>query len=69
MKCTLYKNERDYLFRNLRETRKNIETLLFGNDETNINENSMIFNKAYIRQMISYVEICPARIAILALNG
>jgi hypothetical protein len=52
MKCTLYKNERDYLFRNLRETRKNIETVLFGNDETNINENSMIFNKAYIRQMI-----------------
>ena len=52
MKCTLYKNERDCLFRNLRETRKNIETLLFGNDETNINENSMIFNKAYIRQMI-----------------
>ena len=31
---------------------KNIEILLFGNDEVNINENSMIFNKvrAYIRQ-------------------
>ena len=52
MECTLCKNDRDCLFRNLRETHKNIETLLFGNDETNINENSMIFNKAYIRQMI-----------------
>jgi hypothetical protein len=30
----------------------NIETLLFGNDAININENSIIFNKvrAYIRQ-------------------
>jgi hypothetical protein len=39
-------------FRNWRETHKNIERLLFGNDEININENSMIFNKvrAYIRQ-------------------
>ena len=39
-------------FINLRETHKNIETLLFGNYETNINENFMIFNKvrAYIRQ-------------------
>jgi hypothetical protein len=52
MECQLYQNERDCLFRNLRETPKNIETLLFGNDEININENSMIFNKvrAYIRQ-------------------
>jgi hypothetical protein len=35
-----------------RETHKNIETLLFGNDEININKNSIIFNKvrAYIRQ-------------------
>ena len=34
------------------ETNKNIETLLFGNDEISINENSNIFNKvrAYIRQ-------------------
>ena len=39
-------------FRNLRETNKNIEILLFGNDEISINENSNIFNKvrAYIRQ-------------------
>jgi hypothetical protein len=39
-------------FINLREAHKNIETLLFGNYETNINENFMIFNKvrAYIRQ-------------------
>jgi hypothetical protein len=31
---------------------KNIETLLFGNDEISISENSNIFNKvrAYIRQ-------------------
>jgi hypothetical protein len=36
---------------------KNIETLLFGNDETNINENSMIFNKAYIRQMIWFYSV------------
>ena len=42
----------DCLLRNLRETHKNIETLLFGNDEINITEKSMIFNKvrAYIRQ-------------------
>jgi hypothetical protein len=40
--CPLYQNERDCLFRNLRETHKNIETLLFGNDEININENSII---------------------------
>ena len=53
MECPLNQNERDCLFRNLRETKKiYIETLLFGNDEININENSMIFNKvrAYIRQ-------------------
>ena len=45
-------NERYCLFRNLRETNSNIETLLFGNDEININENYNIFNKvsAYIRQ-------------------
>ena len=36
----------------LRETNKNIKTLLFGNDEIIIHENSNIFNKvrAYIRQ-------------------
>jgi len=52
MECPLFQNERDCLFRSLRETQKYIETLLFGNDEININENSMIFNKvrAYIRQ-------------------
>jgi hypothetical protein len=52
MECPLYQNERYCLFRNLRETNKNIETLLFGNDEISINENSNIFNKvrAYIRQ-------------------
>ena len=50
MECPLYQNERDCIF--IRETLKNIETLLFGSDEININENSMIFNKvrAYIRQ-------------------
>jgi hypothetical protein len=37
--CPLYQNERYCLFRNLRETNKNIETLLFGNDENSINEN------------------------------
>jgi hypothetical protein len=41
MKCPLYQNERYCLFRNLRETNKNIETLLFGNDEISINEYSM----------------------------
>ena len=53
MECPLYQNERYCLFRNLRETNKNIETLLFGNDENSINENSNIFNKvrAYIRQI------------------
>ena len=45
MECPLYQNERYCLFRNLRETNKNIETLLFGNDEISINENSNIFNK------------------------
>jgi hypothetical protein len=43
--CPNCQNERDCLFRNLRETPKNIETLLFGIDEIDINENSMIFNK------------------------
>jgi len=52
MECPLYQNERDCLFKNLWETHKNIETLLFGNDEINISENSMMFNKvrAYIRK-------------------
>jgi hypothetical protein len=52
MECPLYQNERYCVFRNLRETNKNIETLLFGNDEISIKENSNIFNKvrAYIRQ-------------------
>ena len=52
MECPLYQNERYCLFRNLRDTHTNIETLHFGNDEININENSIIFNKdrAYIRQ-------------------
>jgi hypothetical protein len=31
MECPLYQNERYCLFRNLRETNKNTETLLFGN--------------------------------------
>jgi hypothetical protein len=43
MECPLSQNERDCLFRNLRGTDKNIEILLFGNDEANINENYMIF--------------------------
>ena len=52
MECPLYQNERYCFFRNLRDTNKNIETLLFGSDEISINENSNIFNKvrAYIRQ-------------------
>ena len=52
MECPLYQIERDCLFRNLRKTHKNIETLLYGNDEIDINANSMIFNKvrAYISQ-------------------
>jgi hypothetical protein len=52
MECPLYQNERYFLFRNLRETNKNMEALLFGNDENSINENYNIFNKvrAYIRQ-------------------
>jgi hypothetical protein len=52
MECPLCQNEGYCLFRNLRETNKNIETLLFGNDEISISENSNIFNKvrAYIRQ-------------------
>jgi hypothetical protein len=33
MECPLYQKERYCFFRNLRETNKNIETLLFGNDE------------------------------------
>jgi hypothetical protein len=48
----LFQNERYCLFRNLIKTNKNIESLLFGNDEISINENSNIFNKvpAYIRK-------------------
>ena len=51
MECPLYQSERYCLFRSLRETNKYIETVLFGNDEININEDSTIFNKvrAYIR--------------------
>jgi hypothetical protein len=41
MESPLYQNERECLFRNLGETQQNIETLRFGNDEININENSM----------------------------
>jgi hypothetical protein len=37
-------NGRYCLFRNLRETNKNMETLLFGNDEISINENGVICN-------------------------
>ena len=44
MECPLYQIERDCLFRNLRKTHKNIETLLFGNDEIDINV------RAYISQ-------------------
>jgi hypothetical protein len=52
----IYRLARNVFFRNLRETNKNIETLLFGNDEISINKNSNIFNKvrAYIRQYIRY---------------
>jgi hypothetical protein len=61
MECSLYQNERDCLYRNLRETPKNIETLLFGNDEININANSMIFNKVrgYIRQTKRFSTTTP----------
>jgi hypothetical protein len=52
MECPLYQNERYCLFRNLRETNKNIETLLVGNDEISINENSNIFNP----HLISYFD-------------
>ena len=45
-------NDPKRLFRSLKETHTNIETLLFGNDEINRRKNSMIFNKvrAYIKQ-------------------
>jgi hypothetical protein len=43
MECPLYQTERYCLFRNLTETHKNIETLLFGNDEINMNKHSIIF--------------------------
>jgi hypothetical protein len=51
MECPLYQNERDCLFRSLKRNQKNIETLLFGNDEININENSMIFNKRQTKRV------------------
>ena len=54
MECPLYQNERYCLFRNLRETNKNIEKLLFGNNEISINENSNIFNK--VRAYISLLD-------------
>jgi hypothetical protein len=37
MECPLYQNERYFLFRNLRETNKNIEALLFGSETWEIN--------------------------------
>jgi hypothetical protein len=50
MECPLYQNERYCLFRNLlRETNKNIETLLFGNDEISISENS--------QNSMSYIDV------------
>ena len=51
MECPLYQNERYCLFRNLRETNKKIETLLF--------ENSNIFDKvrAYIRQTKRFLSV------------
>jgi len=45
MECPLHQNERDCLSRNKRETHKNIETLLFGKGEIDINENYILFNK------------------------
>jgi hypothetical protein len=45
MECPLHQNERDCLSRNKRETHKNIETLLFGKVEIDINENYILFNK------------------------
>jgi hypothetical protein len=45
MECPLHQDGRDCLSRNQRETHKNIETFLFGNDEIDINENCMLFNK------------------------
>jgi hypothetical protein len=41
MECPLYQYERYFLFRNLIETHKNIETLHFGNDEIIKKENSI----------------------------
>ena len=50
--CPLHQNESDCLSRNKRETHTNIERFLFRNDEIDINENYMLFNKvrADIRQ-------------------
>ena len=45
MECPLYQNERDCLSRNLRKTHKNIESLFFGNDEINTNENFLNLEK------------------------
>ena len=45
MECPLHQDGRDCLSRNQRETHKHIETLLFGNDEIDINENCMLFAK------------------------
>ena len=45
MKCRLHQSKRDCLSRNWRENQTNIETLLFGNDEIDIGENYMLFNK------------------------
>lgn len=55
----------------LKETHKHIETLLFGNNKININEISMIFNKAraHILDNLAYINIyiCPMFLYI-ALN-
>jgi hypothetical protein len=51
-----------------RETHKNIETLHFGSDEININENYIIFNKvrAYIRQTKTFQSVIGIWAALMS---
>ena len=50
--CIMPKRKILLFLRNFREINKNIETLLFGNDEININETSIIFNKVRANKIL-----------------
>ena len=54
MECPLHQDKRNCRSRNQRVTHTNIETLLLGNDEIDINRNCMLFHK--VRADILYFD-------------